>query len=488
MANTYTSNTIRVNNGDSTTFDTSDAADGIRILSAECRWRGVQTSSTSNDTSYSTNTNYDSATATSGTSYHNNSTSGSATATQSTNYNTDTVSNTATDSESDYERVDPYESPSPPSYNGTAQSWKLTYEYKITHEGNGADADSSSGLYVSGDTTNKELNYNDLNANSGWQQVLSESGSGSVNTYTYINGDYSKNYDDVSMSVRITAEVTYQYSSTSTNNDTVTRSYPSVPNGYNFHKHEKIIDGNKNTYYSNKVGQNESVTSTNPNNTRNLTLKTYGKKTNTNSRTASTSFPSVPNGYNFSRHREQKSNGTNNYHYSNKVGQSRSITSNSTNNTVWVRLKTRGKKTTSSTSYYDTRDPSVSEDASASYNGTISDGNWTSWNTLNGFSPGSNTLNHSISESNKADFQIRYEWEYDVPTAVQTAKIKINGTTYSVALADMADPALVYDFYRTFTPTNGTLAFDVVDPSDSDSIPYYIYHPTHGKVSLRQLN
>jgi hypothetical protein len=52
----------------------------------------------------------------------------------------------------------------------------------------------------------------------------------------------------------------------------------------------------------------------------------------------------------------------------------------------------------------------------------------------------------------------------------------------------MADPALVYDFYRTFTPTNGTLAFDVVDPNDPDSIPYYIYHPTHGKVSLRQLN
>ena len=479
MANTYTSNTIRVNNGDSTTFDTSDAADGIRILNAECRWRGVQTSSTSNNTSYKTNTNYDSATATTSTQYNNNSTStGYATATPKQYYNNQWSDTEFGDgsgdgpsmyvtfpSINDTSRFEHHEiiaeiEPDPDNYD---DSREYTLDFNLSVSVSNATINMTAGGYKKITRTVNSYNTGELG-------------------YVKLHKPWSDGNDVV---LTITVKTVYSSPSSS---DTVYRSYPSVPSGYNFHKHEMVVDGNTTTYYSNKVGDSVSVTSYDSNNTKSLLLRTYGKKTVTNSRTASTSFPSVPNGYNFYRHREEKSNGTNDYHYSNKVGYGRSITSNSTNNQVWVRLKTRGKKTTSSTSYYDTRDPSVSGNASASYNGTISDGNWTSWTSVSGFSPGSNTLNHSISESNKADFQIRYEWEYDVPTAVQTANISINGTTYSVALADMADPALVYDFYRTFTPTNGTLAFDVVDPNDPDSIPYYIYHPTHGKVSLRQLN
>lgn len=486
MANTYTSNTIRVNNGDSTTFDTSDAADGIRILSAECRWRGVRTSNTSYNTSYSTNTNYDSATATTSTQYNNNSTSGSATAQESTQTNSDTTYRTDNDNSNWGNNVYAYWSdvdniPSGATLEGNTATAKVT-------NNTGSSIEITNVVF----SANWFANYiGDPGFVEKWNFTVGAGQTRTIASSTFLGSEQTGGSVSASASVDNDSDVTVtlklkkEWSTESIQNDTVTRSYPSVPNGYSFHKHEKIIDGNKTTYYSNKVGQSVSVTSTNPNDTKYLTLKTYGKKTVTNSRTASTSFPSVPNGYNFSRHREEKSNGTNDYHYSNKVGHSRSITSNSPNDTVWVRLKTRGRKTTSSTSYYDTRDPSVSGNASASYNGTISDGNWSSWTSVSGFSPGSNTLNHSISESNKADFQIRYEWEYGYPTAIETKQIKINNTIYNVVLADPSDPALTQNFFQTGSSSGDILSFDIVDPSDPNAIPYYVYHPTLGEFALR---
>jgi len=212
---------------------------------------------------------------------------------------------------------------------------------------------------------------------------------------------------------------------------------------------------------------------------------TYGKKTTTQSRTASTSYPSPPSGYSFDRHREEKSNGTDTFHYDNRVGQSESITSFSTSDTVWVRLTTRGKDTSTVTDTFKTENPSVSGDASASYAGTLNDGEWSPWIQLSGFTEGQNSLTQDIDGSYDADFELRYEWQFTVPDTLAEHKFVINGTTYVTALADPTDEAVQYDFYRTYIADEGVVCYDVVDTDDADASPYRIYHPTHGVKALR---
>lgn len=179
--------------------------------------------------------------------------------------------------------------------------------------------------------------------------------------------------------------------------------------------------------------------------------------------------------------------------YNNRVGQ-----------TVTVELSFSGQSSdkyasvdlyiNSTSSQYNTRtitektkNPSVSGDVSGSYSGTLNGGEWSSWQNLSGFSVGNNQFNHSIGGSNEANFQFRYYWEYNTPEPLSEQKININGTNYEVALADPNDPALDYTFYRIYDPTHGTLCYDVVEASDTDAIPYYIYHPIHGKLALRKI-
>jgi hypothetical protein len=149
-------------------------------------------------------------------------------------------------------------------------------------------------------------------------------------------------------------------------------------------------------------------------------------------------------------------------------------------------VETSGNTTETTTTYYDTQDPSVSNDVSASYNGTLSDGSTTSWINLSGLDPSNEHFSHSISGSNKVEFQFEFDWEISLPTTVAKYRVPINGTTKDVILADPTDNALDYNFYRTQVDGDGVLAYDVVDPSDPDALPYYIYHPTHGKLALRE--
>jgi len=149
-------------------------------------------------------------------------------------------------------------------------------------------------------------------------------------------------------------------------------------------------------------------------------------------------------------------------------------------------MRTRGEDTNCSTTYYDTEDPSVSGDVSASYNGTLNNGETSSWQTLSGLTTGDNTFDHSISQSNEARFRFEFDWQYDIPTALAVYRVAIGGTTYDVALADPNDSSLEYNFYRVQVDGEGVLALDVVSPSDSNALPVFVYHPTHGKLALRE--
>lgn len=210
--------------------------------------------------------------------------------------------------------------------------------------------------------------------------------------------------------------------------------------------------------------------------------------TSVNSDTTSVSYPSVPSGYSFDNHYwREESNGSyvdSDYVYSNKVGQSRSVTSNDPNDTRTLEMKTKGQDSYTYTNY--TKDASVGGSVSASTNETLSDNETSNWISLSGFSTGDNTFNHDINDSGEGYYRIRFTWEFALPTAVKIEDISINGTTYSVTLADPNDSALDYSVYRVQVDGSGVLAYDVVEPSDPDALNYYIYHPIHGKLALRE--
>jgi hypothetical protein len=220
-----------------------------------------------------------------------------------------------------------------------------------------------------------------------------------------------------------------------------------------------------------------------------VTASMTGEQTTTTSQTASTSYPSVPNGYNFENHHHVERRGgateVDDYIYSNSVGQTESITSTDPNTTVEVELSTTGS--TTNTSVNDTENPSVSGDVSGSYSGTLDNGETSPWQSLSGLDPNSETFNHSIGGSFDARFRFRFDWEYVAPTAVHTLKIVDSGTTYSIAVADTSDNGLEYDAIRT--TVNGTVyTVDMVDPSNDNAITdIVVQHPTYGKLSPREI-
>lgn len=152
---------------------------------------------------------------------------------------------------------------------------------------------------------------------------------------------------------------------------------------------------------------------------------------------------------------------------------------------LYVKTSSRG----SETNVESTTDPKVSNDVSADSGGiTLNDGEKSSWFNLSGLGPDDETFYHDIDGSYQTDYRFEFDWEYATPEAVATKKFSVNGTDYQVALADPSDNALDYNFWRVKTGQNGILAYDVVDPSDSDALQRYIYHPIHGKLALREKN
>jgi hypothetical protein len=214
------------------------------------------------------------------------------------------------------------------------------------------------------------------------------------------------------------------------------------------------------------------------------TLKTYGTKTTTNNETAYAYAPDVPTGYDFDHievnyYEDGILQSTDTYNDSSYIGNQFSDTSYSEYTTVEVEVITYGVAPKS-------EEPSVSGDVSASITTDLVDGTESNWTNLSGLSKGSNSLTHSVGGSNEVEYKVKFDWELSLPTAISVASFSINGTNKNVILADTNDSALDYNFYRTQLDGDGVLAFDVVDPDDPDSIPVYIYHPTYGKLSLRE--
>jgi len=145
------------------------------------------------------------------------------------------------------------------------------------------------------------------------------------------------------------------------------------------------------------------------------------------------------------------------------------------------------KYTTTTTITKSTQDPFVTRDVDGSFSGTLSDGEWSSWKTLNGLATGVNEFYHNISGSNEAKFEFRYDWEYTYPEPVGGALSigsRDGSQVHRVALADPSSSRLAYNHVRALV--GGTVyAIDVVDPSDPDAIDWLRIGSQHGVVCPR---
>lgn len=403
MAQTYTTQFFSVSNGDTTTHNPQSlvsTSSSVNILNSEIRWRGNTSSNTTYD--YSSNTNNGSATAT---------------------------SDTTTDKKASIS-----------SSNGTG-TFDLPQNTGISDPPNGYDLD-----YI-------EIRYTVQNKEDAVKSIL-------------------VNYEDVTGS-------------------TVEESAGLAAGA------SKTFTERKSSNIGQYIGETRGILQGTTSHKIELTtvIEVGGVDTTTTIQndTATVSYPSVPNGYNFDRHyyREEK-NGSfveSGYNYSNSVGNSRSVTSTDPNNTRSLEMKTRGQDSTTTTT--DTQYPSVSGDVSASPGiANLGNDNTSQWYSLSGLAPNSENFNHSISGSNDAEFQFRFDYELALPQAVRQLRFYDAGSNQAkyVALADPSDSALDYNAVRVYVADAGQeLAMDVVsDSSDPNAISANrIYHPTHGVLYPR---
>jgi len=485
MAQTYTTQFFDVSNGDTTTHNPQSLAPtttDIKVLDAEIQWEGV--TSSSGNTTTSSNTNSDTATATTSTNRttSTNTNSDSATATTSTstttkdNSNASGTSGTGTISAS-YPSV-----PSGTSFtqhevvgslgNGDSNTVEVAYTYE--------DADGNN---VS---TNSTLSPGETITPFSDTTTTKQVGQSRAFAIQTISGASSNSNINSGIEVFTFGEDT----TTTVNSRTASASYPSVPSGFSFDKHvvKKFENGsriNKTTFFSQRSGS-ESITSNDPNTTVEVEIETIGEDFNTtvNSRTASVSYPSVPSGTTFDKHVVKKfENGSRvdtTTYFSQQSG-SESITSNDPNTTVEVEIKTVGEDTTTFT---DTRNPSVSGDISASYtSGDIADGVTTNFISLSGLTADSETFEHTIDGSGEARFRFRFSFEKILPDPTNgtvafadTSK----GVFHEVAVADPTDDALDYNHVQIYNAsTDNWGALDVVNVSDTDALEQFAFYDSN---------
>ncbi len=372
-----------------------------------------------------------------------------------------------------------------------------------------------------GDTTTEdprdlvgENNINIISSQIQWQ--------GSETTESYSCNDYSTNTKTASATANETSDSSSNTdSSSSDDNETsasVSVSFPSVPSGASFDYHTLEVsvsaedDGfldyddvegtaQSTTFQSDGVSYSETV-GYEQSGTRSaeitdeegffnaVSITATTGYTEVSSDTSCESYPSVPSGYNFNEHyyREEK-NGSyqdSDYTYTNSVGNSRCVTSNDPSNTWTLEMETQGVDPDTCYNYYDTENPSVSGDVSASSSETLTNNETSNWYTLSGFTAASNSISHNISGSNEAYYRIEFDWEYALPSAQSVAKYRLNGSDVKTTLANSNDEALDYGVFRIYVDGVGTLVFDLVDPDTTGALPFYVYHPTHGKLALRE--
>lgn len=415
MANTYTTDWVNVSNGDVTTHNPQSLVptnNVIRVLDAEIQWEGVDATKSTTVSASNINT-------------------GTAEATTSTTTSTDT--NTNTDNYSDTRDITAYTKESGtvdlsvtiPDWDGDFNEYSLELQafcdHQITVEYSGVSVSDT--LY-----NNTGETFTDFN-------TLHESST------------TDSSYNGQTRSVSIDWEI------------------------------DNLNDG---------------TTDSNVQITFELAAKAAGEvtTTTTESDTTTVAYPSVPSGYDFDYHywREDK-NGDfveSDYVYTNSVGDTRSVTSNDTDTTRSLEMKTYGEDT----NYYttSTQDPRVARDVSADTGSlTLNDGEQSAWYQLDGLDATPEEFYHDISGSNEARFRFRFDWEETFPDVLLEARISDVGsdTTYKVALADPSDSQLEYDAVRV--AVGGTIyALDVAKSADSSTVDTHrFYHPTHGELRPR---
>ena len=307
--------------------------------------------------------------------------------------------------------------------------------------------------------------------------------------------------------------------------ETYTTSWQSVSNGdVTTHDPQSLVPTDKQIRILSAEVQWEGITtsSTSPNyqtntNRPSADISNYSSGF---SQSLSTSFPSVPNGYNYfintisaNIHTNGSVNGVN-YLYeidgdrvidggsgtngpifserTNYVGSDVTIivSADSVDFASYVEVKapvrTKGSKTTTSTNK--TTDPRVKRDVSGDANGiTLNDNEQSNWYSLSGLAPNNEEFYHDIDGSETARFRFRFEWEKTIPDPQKQLRVydADNDVYQLVALADPSDTRLVYDWLRV--AVDGTVyAVDVVDTDNGSALQSHrLFHPTDGVVALR---
>lgn len=423
----------QVTNGETTSYDTTKAQQ-IQILNAECRWQGVTTSSGSTDSETKTNTASDTT-------------------------QTQTNNKTAEDS-FDAQRLgqDPSVQtvtyPSPPSgtmFDGHTLVWDITVD-------NAADQDLTADLNyakVEGGSIGETVTVIDQ---FGYQTLYDKS----VSPTSTAENNYVS--EGRTLEVLSVAEDGF-YDSDLVANASAQTHYieevlvgsastplPSPSSGYAFQEHTVEITVENTT----STDKDISVPYQTPWTSGDISINLNAGGVYTVTETSNTNYA----GDTVSADGE--------------IGEGIKIT---------VTAQTDATKDTTTTEQ--TENPSVGGDVSASYSGTLSDGEWSPWQSLSGLTANqSNTFSHSISGSGSAEFRFRYTWEYIVADAVYPIEYHVNGTTYESAVIDpTADNA---DITTIRVVVNGVeYALDGVAPTASDALPIIFQTPLDGEVALR---
>lgn len=467
-----------MDDGDADTITPEDIvgeeADSIVLLGAEVQWRGVERVETSTETS--TNTNNDTATAT-------------------TSAETDTSVNSDTEGQQTSAEEEHY-------FNNKGPD-DILVQGNIPEGQTSLDFLRIEVIYFIQNVTDSEVTttveYIDENLEEQEEEVTIPANS-EVDFYT---GETEVDNTGETVYVLDSSSETEVVMGLTTVRENIVISpgepevmYPSPPSGYDFVEHQVEYEGYSSpdapddfTTTQNRAGLTESEQASLGDGEVTITITTVGEKEVTNSKTASTTYPSVPTGYNFDRHSHQEFENSNrvvnNTITSNRVGQTESRKSTSTTATVEVELETQGEKEVEEV--FDTERPSLSGDVLASGPSNLNDGEVSSYVDLDDAELGDNNVTHSVEGSNKVEYRVKVEWEFDTPEAISTITVRRGLSSFDVALASPQDSALEHNTVRVYTEEHGVLALDVVPTSHDDATSIRIQHPAHGELALRGL-
>ncbi len=278
-----------------------------------------------------------------------------------------------------------------------------------------------------------------------------------------------------------------------TNFGRATAEYPPVPNGYQFDHHEYISGGINSNLYSKVVGL-ESISNqraTEDGETVSVTLKTVGRDrrsrtttetiTNFENPPAETTFPSVPDGYDFEKH-EVRGDINNRYIYNNRVGETvQSNRPQSDGETVTIEAVTYGTQSQTNVSLDQTEYIELTGDVTASLSTRLNDDEQTTKFNVNQHQSGiTDTLdvNYNVGSSDFADYQLTIDWEY--PYALPqhgSLALKDSGQWYLVANADPNSPALKHNHIRLYDDQTDTWgAIDVAPVDEPRTIESYRFY------------